>query len=201
MSKHFKLATRLQTIGESDGLGRKRKTHCKHGHQFDGTEKWSVNWRGYKCRVCRECDRMRLQRKRENPDFKANEAAKTARWRKNQGAAYLQNVRSQRREKKEWLDSLKVKCSRCPETHIACLEFHHRDPTKKDFLLSLGVAKYSVKRLQEEADKCDIICSNCHRKLHWDEKQTRKERKKINGHLSETVEGFQSSADRAVGDV
>ncbi len=154
-----------------DGLGRTRKTHCKHGHQFDGTENWSVNWKGYKCRVCRECCKLRMQRKRANPNFKANEATKTRRYREKLGPTYLEHVRNERRKKKEWLDALKVKCSRCEQSHVACLEFHHRNPAEKDFLLSVGVAKYSLERLQTEVDKCEVICSNCHRIHHWNERQ------------------------------
>lgn len=62
---------------DKNGVVRKRKTHCKHGHLFDGTERWHTNWKGFKCRVCRECAKGRIRRKRENPDFKASEAAKT----------------------------------------------------------------------------------------------------------------------------
>ena len=158
-----------------DALGRQRKTHCKHGHAFDGTEKWATNWKGYSCRVCRECSRIRMQRKREKPDFLAREAAGMRRYRKRHGETYLAHVREQRREKKEWLDQFKIQCSRCNETHVACLEFHHKNPAEKDFLLSVGVAKYSLERLKAEVEKCEVICSNCHRIHHWEEKQNKRE--------------------------
>lgn len=83
---------------------------------------------------------------------------------------YNRAWRETRKVKKAWIDSLKVQCTRCPETHIACLEFHHRNPVEKDFLLSLAVARYSLIRIKAEAAKCDIICANCHRKLHYEEK-------------------------------
>lgn len=152
---------------------RKRKTHCIKGHKFDGTEQWQTNWKGYQCRVCRECAKIRMRRKRENPDFRANEADKMRRWRAENPERNALNWKTNRRNKKEWLDSFKIGCSRCGETHIACLEFHHRNPNEKDFLLSVGVAKYSVKRLEAEVAKCEVICSNCHRKHHWQEKQDR----------------------------
>jgi formate-dependent nitrite reductase cytochrome c552 subunit len=45
------------------------------------------------------------------------------------------------------------------------LEFHHRDPTQKDF--SLGHAKMTnFEKVKSELDKCDLLCANCHREEH-----------------------------------
>lgn len=62
-----------------------------------------------------------------------------------------------------------LKCSMCPETHIACLDFHHRDPRKKEGNLSVvaGSGAWSKERILKEVAKCDVVCSNCHRKLHY----------------------------------
>lgn len=58
-------------------------------------------------------------------------------------------------------------CSRCTETHWACLEHHHINPKKKDKIVSKMVAEgYGKERILEEMAKCELICSNCHRKLH-----------------------------------
>lgn len=159
-----------ETYTDASGRVRTRKTHCKYGHEFPADARLATNWRGYSCRVCNECQKIRMQRKRANPDFRANESARTAEWRAKQGSEYLAGIRESRRKKKEWLDALKVKCARCPETHVSCLEFHHRNPAEKDFLLSVGVAKFSLEKLQAEVEKCDVICANCHRKLHYEER-------------------------------
>jgi hypothetical protein len=29
---------------------------------------------------------------------------------------------------------------------------------------------YSISKIKKEIKKCSVICSNCHRKLHWEEK-------------------------------
>jgi formate-dependent nitrite reductase cytochrome c552 subunit len=47
---------------------------------------------------------------------------------------------------------------------IWALEFHHRDPTTKEF--SLGGFAGSIERAQREADKCALVCANCHRIRH-----------------------------------
>lgn len=77
-------------------------------------------------------------------------------------------VRNNKIKKIEKLRNLKVKCSRCTETHISCLDFHHTDPNIKFGNVSELPAKgWSWERIQAEINKCVILCSNCHRKLHW----------------------------------
>jgi transcription elongation factor Elf1 len=75
-----------------------------------------------------------------------------------------------RKEIKVWLNDYKSKltCISCPENHISCTDFHHKDPSKKD----MGISKvadmgWGIKRILTELKKCVLICSNCHRKLHW----------------------------------
>lgn len=59
------------------------------------------------------------------------------------------------------------KCQRCGyNTCLKALEFHHLDPTKKDFTISND--KFKLNEAVEEIKKCIIICANCHRELHDD---------------------------------
>lgn len=62
-----------------------------------------------------------------------------------------------------------LSCVQCGESHPSCLDFHHRDPTQKDFMLS-DIRSRSLKSIQKEINKCDVLCANCHRKLHWNER-------------------------------
>jgi hypothetical protein len=58
------------------------------------------------------------------------------------------------------------KCMRCGyDRCIAALEFHHRDPSGKAFALALKGETKSFERLCAEADKCDLLCANCHREV------------------------------------
>lgn len=48
---------------------------------------------------------------------------------------------------------------------MRALEFHHTDPKEKDFGISTCLTK-SIEELKAEADKCILVCSNCHAELH-----------------------------------
>lgn len=52
---------------------------------------------------------------------------------------------------------------------IAALEFHHKDPSQKDFVFSKfkGASfEKNKETILKELDKCDLLCSNCHREHH-----------------------------------
>ena len=62
------------------------------------------------------------------------------------------------------------KCEICGyDKCIDALEFHHLDPNEKEF----GIAgdTRSLEKLKNEADKCVLICANCHRELHAKERE------------------------------
>lgn len=71
-----------------------------------------------------------------------------------------------------WLEYIKqLSCLTCGEKHPGCLQFHHRNPEEKDYNVSTMVnSGLSIKRILEEVEKCDVLCSNCHDKLHWEER-------------------------------
>ena len=84
-------------------------------------------------------------------DLKENQVKSVINWRK--------------RTKEKLVEYLGGKCVCCGynKCHRA-LQFHHKDPSKKDFQIS-GTTK-SFSRLKEEADKCILVCSNCHAEIH-----------------------------------
>ncbi len=49
---------------------------------------------------------------------------------------------------------------------IVALEFHHRDSSEKDFGISYKGINKSFEKLKNELDKCDLLCSNCHKEVH-----------------------------------
>lgn len=62
------------------------------------------------------------------------------------------------------------KCAKCPEIHPAALQFHHLDPLMKSFNLSSKTLvtpnKYPWSVIEAEIEKCELLCGNCHAKIH-----------------------------------
>ena len=63
------------------------------------------------------------------------------------------------------------KCELCGyNKNYAALTFHHREIGSKNFNLSQGFCRmHSIERLRKEANKCILLCSNCHMELHHPE--------------------------------
>lgn len=79
------------------------------------------------------------------------------------------------REKKnlEWYQGYKktLKCSNCPESRWYTLDFHHTGDDK-EYNIGAMARKVSLETLQKEIDKCIVLCSNCHREHHHNERTT-----------------------------
>ena len=57
------------------------------------------------------------------------------------------------------------KCQICGyNKFFGALEFHHLDPSKKDFNLAQSNRRFEA--VKAELDKCILLCSNCHRETH-----------------------------------
>lgn len=60
------------------------------------------------------------------------------------------------------------KCERCGyDKNISAFDFHHRDPKNKDSQLDMRhLSNSNMNWIIEEFEKCDVLCSNCHREIH-----------------------------------
>ncbi len=76
--------------------------------------------------------------------------------------------------KLDWWSIIKIdcvnylnnKCMKCGyQRNLAALQFHHRDPTKKDFTIA-SANKMPFEDMKSELDKCDLLCANCHGEHH-----------------------------------
>lgn len=80
-----------------------------------------------------------------------------------------QNLKVHRHKTKEELVKYKGgKCEICGyDKCIGALDFHHLDPSKKDFAISNSNIYKNLDKLKEEVDKCILVCANCHREIHY----------------------------------
>ena len=87
------------------------------------------------------------------------------------------DAQKQRGLKRKWeiVQERGGKCEKCGyNINLSAIEFHHLDPSQKDFQLDMrSLSNTSLETLKEELSKCIMICANCHRELHnpdlsWD---------------------------------
>ena len=77
-------------------------------------------------------------------------------------------------EKKKYQDRIEqinnykktLKCKKCGETRYYLFDFHHRNPKEKDYSIS-DHTRAKFETIKTEIDKCDVLCSNCHREWHY----------------------------------
>ncbi len=63
----------------------------------------------------------------------------------------------------------RMKCVMCPEKDWACLDFHHINPDEKIGSVVVMARTASLHKALAEAEKCEVLCANCHRKHHHGE--------------------------------
>lgn len=60
------------------------------------------------------------------------------------------------------------RCERCGYCkNYAVLQFHHRDPTQKEFTISDYKISDFNDDIKDELDKCVLLCANCHGETHY----------------------------------
>jgi len=80
-----------------------------------------------------------------------------------------------REEKKRYILSKKQgPCEDCGGSFPdCCMDFHHEDEELKDGALRnakqsmlVYLSRWSLERIDQELDKCVVLCANCHRIRH-----------------------------------
>jgi 5-methylcytosine-specific restriction endonuclease McrA len=75
-------------------------------------------------------------------------------------------IKYRRDKKKTLVANAGGKCVICGyDKHFGSLQFHHLNPQEKSFQLSARGRTKSLIKLQEEADKCMLLCANCHQEV------------------------------------
>ena len=95
---------------------------------------------------------------------------------KNQAEIRERNAKTKRDKRLDWIAfKSTLNCTNCGFSHPAVLDFHHVDRTDKKSVHQLA-QNGNYKSAREEIKKCIVLCANCHRIHHHEE---RLEKKKI----------------------
>ena len=72
-----------------------------------------------------------------------------------------------------WKNHLGGKCKKCNESRLHILDFHHLDVNTKGTDISTLVNHLgdTNPKIEQEVNKCILLCSNCHRDFHYLEKR------------------------------
>ena len=113
-------------------------------------------------KICKKCGR-----KKEYNDFAKN--GKNTR-------TYCKECESSRAKEnyqktQTYIRQLKTKCQICGyDKNPSVLEYHHSDNNKENVLAKLcsrHLSSIQKNRIDEEIKKCQLLCANCHRELHF----------------------------------
>ena len=141
---------------------------CVTCHQWKNEDEfnWCYKSLGIRHPTCRECHKP----------FRKN-------WYEGHKERHLKQVKQRKHEARKvareyvWNYLSNHPCIECGEKDPIVLEFHHRHG--KDKAISVMAAGgYPIATIQAEIDKCDVLCANCHRKEHWNQREAERQSKK-----------------------
>ncbi len=88
-------------------------------------------------------------------------------WRKANQEKFLSYQKDRLKNGQAYVNELKSNCVKCNESRPYVIQFHHINPSEKEFELgSSGVFKSKFK-IDSEVKKCICLCANCHMEYHW----------------------------------
>jgi hypothetical protein len=79
--------------------------------------------------------------------------------------------------KEKWREfKATLSCLECGVNHPAVLDFHHIDPEMKNASVHALAQAKNYAAAMEEVQQCVVLCANCHRVYHYNERQKAKEK-------------------------
>lgn len=168
----------------------KAKVCSKCGKELPMTDEYFYK-RGDRYRSeCKECVRKRCKEYYETHKDEARERVKkfyeAHKEKKNQYSRdyyarvkdkpeYKEKAKQYSRNRKEnrqrlrddFLAQWKRPCQKCGEQRLYLIQFHHVDPSEKEFDVSTNISYKKRELCEEEVKKCVCLCSNCHDEFHY----------------------------------
>ncbi|NDF98627.1 MAG: hypothetical protein EB101_06825 [Chitinophagia bacterium] len=71
-----------------------------------------------------------------------------------------------------------LQCTKCGQRHPATLDFHHVKKDRSNKSVNTLAKNAQYQRVMEEIKKCVVLCANCHRIHHWEERKAKKAARK-----------------------
>ncbi len=121
--------------------------------------------------ICKECNKKLVYEWKEKNHNKFMDYQ--IKYNKGRIEQKREDGRKRRRVIKDFIHNYKKdkQCLICGfNKNTDILVFHHRNPENKEFKISQRNTS-TIDVLTEEIKKCDLLCPNCHRELHWNEMQ------------------------------
>ena len=93
-------------------------------------------------------------------------------WYQRNKATVIARANKRKTEMRLWVREYKktLSCIQCGQNHPAVLDFHHVVRRPDNRKLRDLIATSTQNRILEELKKCVVLCSNCHRIHHWNER-------------------------------
>ena len=130
----------------------KQCTKCKQILPIENF-RWKNKSKNLKHSQCKQCQSQQEKIRYQN-DLKRKEAI-------------IERTLSYKERNLEYIKERKsCGCQKCGEKRFYVLDFHHIDPSIKDDSIN-HLRTGSIEKLQEEINKCIVLCSNCHREFHY----------------------------------
>lgn len=111
-------------------------------------------------------DLLQAKRQKDNEKYGAEKAR---RYRERHPIRTKASRDRQRQEKRDWIAAYKSErgCLHCGIKDHRVLDLHHINGADKEAAVSQLANRSSWQALKAEAEKCQVLCANCHRILHY----------------------------------
>lgn len=135
---------------------------------IDGVER-IINKRSY-CLECspfgkRNTKRLHLPQRDKNSKKQCTECGREFKWTKNNVCSTCRTFKRRTEQRLKAIKYCGGQCKNCGHKDTDVLTFHHKNPETKQFTLCSHWQKpWSI--LLKEIKKCELLCANCHMKLH-----------------------------------
>ena len=108
-------------------------------------------------------------------DIVSRRATNRRHYERNKAAVIKRNAEFKVTARAKWAEfKATLSCTKCGENHPATLDFHHVVRSPDNVKVYKLTADGAYKKALKEIKKCVVLCSNCHRKHHYEEAQEKK---------------------------